>query len=314
MITKNYPLVSIVTPTYNQAEYLAETIESVLMQDYPNIEYIVLDDGSKDHTRNVLEKYNGRFRWESHENMGQAKTLNKGWKMAKGEVIGYLSSDDILYPGAISKLINILLSDVDISVVYPNCHLINPRSEVIKKNVSRKFDYENLIIKQECYIGPGALFWKRVYEKVGGWMPDLKLAPDREFWMRVGVYGRFVMIEEPLAGYRMHPNSISYYEKRPEIALEYIKVLDDYFSRENISKDIVLRKNEAYSNALLIIARSHFRSGNFKGGFKKYKEAIAIYPRNNSIENILTLLRTSISKPVRRLLWTFQKLWTKVKV
>ena len=102
---QNLPLVSIVTPTYNQAEYLAETIESVLAQDYPNIEYIVLDDGSTDSTPEVLNRYSGRVRWERHDNMGQARTLNKGWAMSRGEFIGYLSSDDLLLPDAISKLV-----------------------------------------------------------------------------------------------------------------------------------------------------------------------------------------------------------------
>ena len=313
-MNKIYPLVSIVTPTYNQAEYLAETIDSVLAQDYPNIEYIVLDDGSTDHTREVLKKYDGRLRWESHENMGQANTLNKGWKIGNGFYIGYLSSDDILYPGAISKLVSVLESNSDISVVYPNCHLINPRSQIIKKNVCREFDFESLVVRQECYIGPGALFRKDLFNKVGGWRSDLKLAPDREFWMRIGMYGHFEMIDEPLAGYRMHPKSISYYEKRPEIALEYVAVLDDFFSKKDISTDIVLRKNEAYSNALLIVARSHFRSSDFRGGFRKYREAIEIYPKNKSIKTVFGLFRTSISKPVRRLLWVFQLLWVKEKI
>ncbi|HWW04947.1 glycosyltransferase family 2 protein [Collimonas sp.] len=313
-MNKIYPLVSIVTPTYNQAEYLAETIESVLAQDYPNIEYIVLDDGSTDHTRDVLKKYDGRLHWESQENMGQAKTLNKGWEIGSGFYIGYLSSDDILYPGAISKLVNILESNSDVSVVYPNCHLINPRSQIIKKNVSRKFDFESLVIRQECYIGPGALFRKDLFNKVGGWRSDLKLAPDREFWMRVGMYGHFEMIDEPLAGYRMHPKSISYYEKRPEIAQEYLAVLDDFFSKKDISTNILSRKNEAYSNALLIVARSHFRSNDFRGGIKKYREAIAIYPENKSVKTIISLIRTSISKPVRRLLWIFQLLRMKAKI
>ena len=79
------PLVTIVTPTYNQADYLAETIDSVLAQDYPNIEYIVIDDGSTDHTMEVLKQYEGRIHWERQSNMGQAATLNQGWAMAKGQ-------------------------------------------------------------------------------------------------------------------------------------------------------------------------------------------------------------------------------------
>ena len=91
---QQFPLVSIVTPTYNQAQYLAETIDSVLEQDYPNVEYIVLDDGSTDDTSSVLERYNGLIRHERHANMGQARTLNCGWAMTNGQIIGYLSSDD----------------------------------------------------------------------------------------------------------------------------------------------------------------------------------------------------------------------------
>ena len=83
-MTKKFPLVSIVTPTYNQAKYLTETIEKVLAQDYPNIEYIVLDDGSTDETPEILKKYSGKIRYERHANMGQARTLNKGWAMSSG--------------------------------------------------------------------------------------------------------------------------------------------------------------------------------------------------------------------------------------
>src|SRR5439155_19151445 len=99
------PLVSIVTPAYNQAEYLPETIESVLAQDYPNIEYIVLDDGSTDDTSKVLERYTGRLRWERHENIGQSRSLNKGWSMSRGDLLGYISSDDRLKKDCISRLV-----------------------------------------------------------------------------------------------------------------------------------------------------------------------------------------------------------------
>lgn len=303
-----YPLVSIVTPTFNQADYLAETIESILAQDYPNIEYIVLDDGSSDSTRDVLQQFSGRVRFEFQANMGQARTLNKGWGLCHGKYIGYLSSDDILAKNAVSRLVAMLEADPKIAAIYPDCDLINPRSEVIKKNVCRPFDYENLVIGQECYIGPGALFRKDIYDLVGGWQPDLKLAPDREFWMRVGLHGKFVMLDESLAGYRMHTGSISYYEKRPEVAAEYVRVLDNYFLRTDVPPSIRTRKDEAYSNAMIVLARFHLRSGDIKGGLKKYNEAIRLFPKNNSIKTIFSLFKTSVSKPVRRLLWALQQL------
>src|SRR6185436_16378340 len=119
------PLVSIVTPTYNQAEFLAATLDSMLGQDYPNIEYIVLDDGSTDNTPEVLARYNGRVNWERQANMGQSRTLNKAWAQARGEYLGYLSSDDLLLPHAISTLVKTLQSQPDAVVAYCDFDLID---------------------------------------------------------------------------------------------------------------------------------------------------------------------------------------------
>ena len=100
-MTSLSPLVSIVIPAYNHDRYLGEAIDSILGQDYPNVELIVLDDGSTDGTRQILESYHSRFYWESHKNMGQANTLNKGWRMSKDDLLGYLSADDVLFSQAI---------------------------------------------------------------------------------------------------------------------------------------------------------------------------------------------------------------------
>lgn len=122
--TESLPLVSIVTPTHNQAKYLAETIESVLSQTYPNIEYIVLDDGSTDNTQEILKKFGGRIRHERHANIGQARTLNKGWSLCKGKYIGYLSSDDLLYPNAVTELVALLEKDHSVVCAFPDSNLI----------------------------------------------------------------------------------------------------------------------------------------------------------------------------------------------
>src|ERR687886_65993 len=107
-MSEELPLVSIVVPAYNHADYLAEAIESILAQDYPNIELLVLDDGSIDNTREVLERYAGQFYWETHKNMGEAATLNKGWRMSKGEILGRLSADDLLSQDAVSASVECL--------------------------------------------------------------------------------------------------------------------------------------------------------------------------------------------------------------
>jgi len=167
-MTNTEPLVSIVTPVFNQGPYLSETIESVLAQDYRSIEYIVIDDGSTDNTSEVLKRYSHKITALTQSNMGQAWTLNKGWSLASGKYIGYLSADDVLYPNAVSNLVHALERDPEVVAVYPDADTIDLESRVVTKNVCRPFDYNHLVISQECFIGPGALFRKSAYEQAGG--------------------------------------------------------------------------------------------------------------------------------------------------
>lgn len=302
---QNFPLVSIVTPTYNQADYLAETIESVLAQDYPNIEYIVLDDGSTDGTPEILKRYDGRIRHERHENIGQANTLNKGWAMARGTYIGYLSSDDLLYPSAVRKLVDRIDRDSFIVCTFPDADLINSHSLVIKKNVCQHFDLVEIVVRQSCYIGPGALFRKSAFEVIGGWRPELTLAPDREFWIRLAAEGRFAMYDEVLAGYRMHPRSLSYKIVSEEASCEYLLVLDKYFCAESIPPAIAERKAEAYGYAYLLIARNCFRAGHLKRGIELYSKACLLHPKLRSVWVKLRILRNVVSRPIRMGISTF---------
>ena len=307
MDKNDLPLVTIVTPTYNQADYLAETIDSVLAQDYPNIEYIVIDDGSTDHTGEILKQYEGRLHWERQATMGQAATLNKGWAMAKGKYLSYLSSDDLLYETAIRELVTYLEQNPSVAMVYPDYDLIDPYSKLIKKNVAIPFNYDDMVVKQECGIGPGALFTHDCFVTLGGWQPSLKLAPDREFWMRVGIYSSIRMLHKTLAAYRMHPRSISYSEINPGVAKEYLRVLDAYYDRTDIQPRLILRKREAYANARILMSRVRLRNGDFLGAFNEYKEAVRMYPAMERVSVLLMLVRTAISKPIRRVQWAIRK-------
>lgn len=308
MTHSEHPLVTIVTPTFNQAKFVAETIESVLAQTYPNIEYIVLDDGSTDDTRRVLEPYRERATIESQTNMGQARTLNKGWGMARGKYLAYLSSDDVLYPDAISKLVEALESDPSRVCAFPDCDLIDEQSRMIKRTVCRPFDLVDLIVKQECYIGPGALFRRDAFEKVGGWKPELRLAPDREFWMRLARHGSFHFLTESLAGYRMHPRSISYSDVSEQTTMEYINVLDEFFSESDVPKEILARKDEAYGHALMILARNALRAGRIARGRHFYIQACKRYPDLRSVQYKLRLARHVVSKPARIALYRIRSL------
>ncbi|WP_240421725.1 glycosyltransferase family 2 protein [Paenibacillus periandrae] len=310
-IGSELPLVTIVTPSYNQAEFLEACISSVLMQDYPRIEYIVLNDGSTDHTATILEKYRERIRYENQSNMGQASTLNKGWSLASGSILGYLSSDDILHPWAVRLAVNELSNHPETVMVYPNCDLIDPNSRIIKKSVSKPTDYIALVRDQECHVGPGAFFRKETFNIVGGWNSDLKLAPDREFWMRMGLHGKFRMIPEVCAQYRMHPKSISYYATDLKAASEYIQVTQQFFNRSDIPSELFNQKDIAFSKAHVVAARIHLRGGRILNCLEEIKSAYQCDPKLNIAALIIMLIRTSISRSVYRVIWNLRQIFSK---
>src|SRR2546427_949305 len=149
------PLVSVVVPVYNQGRYLEEAIQSVLTQTYRKLEIVVLDDGSTDETSDVLKKYGDRFHWESHPNMGQARTLNKGWQMVKGELLSYLSGDDVLLPDAIQTSVESLMKNPRAVLTHCDFNLIDPSSRVIRRVQTPDFNYQRMLTDVSCPPGPG---------------------------------------------------------------------------------------------------------------------------------------------------------------
>lgn len=290
---KNLPLVTIVTPAYNQAEYLAETIESVLAQDYPNLEYIVLDDGSTDHTLEVLRGYDGRIRYERQENMGQAKTLNRGWGMGHGSLLGYLSSDDRLAPNAISQLVNALVSRPDAAVAYGDFELIDANGRSFRKVRTEDFEEKRLCVDLVCQPGPGALFKRGIFDITGGWSGKLRQVPDFEFWLRVSQFGTFIRVPEFLAQYRVHEESASFRPISMERANEIV-----YVTRQRWDGSACADAATALGNAFLISARHHIQSGRIK------EAALALQSALRSNTNLIFSLfawRIVIRSLMRRL-------------
>lgn len=292
------PLVTIVTPTFNQQRFLASSIESVLNQDYANIEYVVIDDGSTDATSEIMFRYADRVQIIRQSNSGQAKTVNRGWARAKGKYLAYLSSDDILAPSCIRRMVAALEADTEIVCAFPNADLIDANGNTIKKRVCRPFSLLDTIVKNECFIGPGAVFRKTAFDLVGGWREDLKLAPDREFWTRLARLGRFQFHEDVLAQYRFHAQSLSSRETSDYVTQEYLKVLDLYYSG-NPAPECLSRKKEAYGNAYLVLSRNSFRSGRLSDGIKYYRAACLRHAPFSSFSVKVQLIRQTISRPIR---------------
>ena len=179
------PLVTIVTPSYNQGRFIEETILSVLNQDYPRIEYIIMDGGSTDQTLDILRKYTGRLTWHSEKDNGQSDAINKGLRLAKGEILAYLNSDDTYLPGAITRAVRYLTAkNPDSPLVYGEGYHITAEGTIIERYPTEPFDFQHLA--ETCFICQPTTFWKRdVMETIGLFDENLHYAMDYDYWIRV---------------------------------------------------------------------------------------------------------------------------------
>ena len=182
----NSPLVSIITPSFNQARYLEATIQSVLEQDYPRIEYIIVDGGSTDGSVNVIKKYAGRLAWwVSEQDKGQTDAINKGFNRASGEILAWLNSDDTYNPGAVSAAVKYLTENPDVAMIYADCNYINEQGGVIGKFNSAQTDHRRL---REGYvhIPQQTMFFRANYWKeLGPLDPSFYFAMDYDLWTRI---------------------------------------------------------------------------------------------------------------------------------
>lgn len=274
---KDMPLVSIVIPAYNHADYLDEAIQSILNQDYPNIELIVLDDGSTDNTCEVLKKYGDAFHYETHKNMGQANTLNKGWQMSRGDVLAYLSADDVLLPKAVSTSIGYLHDDIVLT--YCDFNLIDPDSKIIRRVSAADFNYLDMFTKCICQPGPGAFMTRAGFEAAGLWDNTLRQMPDYEYWLRLGLVGNFKKIPEVLASFRVHDESQTFAKSDENKANEPVKVIRGFIESHKLPPILKAHSDEALSNAYLISAQLHIRSNRFGRGLENLKASFSCYPR-----------------------------------
>jgi glycosyltransferase involved in cell wall biosynthesis len=199
------PLVSIVTPTLNQASFIEATLRSVMGQSYPAIEHIVVDGGSTDGTHEILAAYESRYNlsWSSGSDSGMYEAINRGFALARGDVLAYLNSDDLYLPWTIETVVDRLQQDPRADVVYGDALLLNEASRRVRIAFYAPFT-RSFVLRAGSLIQP-TVFWRRAaYDAVGGFDERLRFVGDLDFWIRLGERCRFTKVDEILAVERQH--------------------------------------------------------------------------------------------------------------
>ncbi|MFQ5527966.1 MAG: glycosyltransferase family 2 protein [Thermoanaerobaculia bacterium] len=199
------PQVSIVTPSLNQARFLREALESVQLQDYAAIEHIVVDGGSVDGSVEILEDMGDRIRWVSEPDAGQAHAVNKGFGMARGEILGWLNADDVYFPGALTRVVDFFRRKPNASFVYGDVEAIdiNGSSYGLRANVGPGGSKE-LVEHGDFIVQPGAFWLSDLWNEAGPLDERLHYTLDYEFWMRTAKRFHLHYLPDPLAKERLH--------------------------------------------------------------------------------------------------------------
>lgn len=205
----NLPLISIITPSLNQGRFIRDTIESVLSQDYPRLEYIVIDGGSTDDTPDILRSYGDRLTWRSAPDAGQADAVNSGFRLANGEILGWLNSDDTYHHGAVKAAAGYLAASTDTAMVYGDARYIDENNAITGTFPTEDFDMNRLAAA--CIIcQPAAFFRRAALEAVGMLDPGLRYCMDYDLWIRLGSRFRIDRIGGVLANTRRYPETKSW--------------------------------------------------------------------------------------------------------
>ena len=258
----NTPLVSVIIPSYNHAEYVEQSILSVVNQSYKNIELIVIEDGSTDHSRNILEVLQKQFGFylEFQSNQGISKTMNKAIRYAKGKYITGVASDDIWVEGRLEKQVRFMESHPDCSVAVGKALFIDKDGQerddiVVFSSIThpeQQLKFESLI-EDNCIPAGATMFTKEIWEKCGGYNEDTPIE-DWDFWLKIAYENKIAYLDEYLVYYRRHDSNIS--NNTLKMYVEAWKIVDSWKDKmsPDLRKKVLSRRN---SLTFCVLARSY---------------------------------------------------------
>lgn len=213
---KNWPRISIVTPSFNQGRYLEETIRSVLLQGYPNLEYMVLDGGSTDNSKDIIQAYSGQLAyWKSEQDGGQSDAISQGLDRASGEILGWVNSDDLLLPGCLKKVGIYFATHPNVDCVVGGAVVIDQFGAIMRNPIKlpkivrgEPETFMSLLSRRGCSFYQPASFWRReAYLAVDGLNTELRFSMDYDLYLRLAHKKPFGHMDQLLACFRVHLGS-----------------------------------------------------------------------------------------------------------
>ncbi len=270
-------LVSIVTPSFNQAVFLEQAMRSVLEQDFPNIEYILIDGGSTDGSREIIGRYADRLAfWSSERDQGQGEAINKGLARSHGGILAWLNSDDYYLPGAVQAAVRLFEQNPDVCLIYADMLAVDGQDQVTNHLHYRQLDIQDLLCFQ--IIGQPAVFMRRAaFEAAGGLDPDFHLLLDHQLWIKIARQGPILHADQTWAAARYHPAA-----KNRRLALEFgteaFRLLDWVQSQPELAPVLAPVLRRARASAHRLSARYQLDGGRPGDAITDWMRALMIHP------------------------------------
>jgi glycosyltransferase involved in cell wall biosynthesis len=228
-----YPRISIITPSFNQGNFLEQTIQSVLSQNYPDLEYIVVDGGSTDGSVDIIKKYENKLAYcVSEKDKGQSEAINKGFRRASGEIIAWLNSDDCYLPGTLERVADFFSSHPAVDLVYGDLLLMDSSGKTLGIRKVVPYNYTLALYGLSTVPQPSAFFRRRALDAVGLLDEELHYQMDTEFFLRFGKKGLNIKhLPTPLAVFRLHAQSKTVSEYHDKVQQANRRILEKMLGR-----------------------------------------------------------------------------------
>jgi glycosyltransferase involved in cell wall biosynthesis len=276
-----WPRVSIVTPSYNQGQFIEETIRSVLLQGYPELEYIVIDAGSTDESVSIIRRYEPWLEyWTSEPDRGQTHAINKGWKRSTGDVLAYINTDDCYLSGAITTAAQEFSSNRNLGMVYGTAVIVNEANKELRSWDAKDFDVRVMLTSGSIVPQPAAFFSRGAINTAGYLNEEWQMIMDYESCIRIGTQFPAVCVPRTLAKFRNHPQSKTQLQFE-RLARELVHFVTRFSTDQISPPEWQMIKNVTLSRVYYELALAYVVQGEEEGikALRQLLRSIVLHPQ-----------------------------------